>query len=72
MNERENMRHRRSPWRCGLLAACLLVAPAGARALDVDQSGNRLTVTGQNFRYTWSGRRGWELAVVEQRTRPTT
>jgi hypothetical protein len=49
-----------------LLIALMLCGASEACALDVQQQGTRLTVTGTNFRYTWDGRRGGELAAVEQ------
>lgn len=52
--------------------AALLSAVAPALAMDVEQVGTKLIVTGENFRYTWDARRGGEMSVVEQRSLPTT
>ena len=45
----------------------VLALAASAHAMDVTQQGTKLIVTGGAFRYTWDGRRGGELAVVEQK-----
>ena len=60
------------PAPCAMGAILLFICLAArASAVDVTQSGTKLTVTGANFRYTWDTRRGGEMSEFEQRTVPT-
>jgi hypothetical protein len=44
----------------------LVILAAVAGAMEVEEQGSKLIITGTHFRYTWDTRRGGELAVVEQ------
>lgn len=53
-----------------IIIATFMAMTCTASAMEVSQSGTKLVVMGDNFRYVWDTRRGGELASVEQRALP--
>ena len=53
-----------------IIIATLMAMTCTASAMEVSQSGTKLIVMGDNFRYVWDTRRGGELSSVEQRALP--